>query len=439
VLAAMAVAASLATCVPMRWIDTAADSLALLKGSPVNCLLLEESQWPLIDAIHKLNLRSIAVAHDTPQAERAARTAATAIAAEGDFALSSSKPLIRLTTRRALHFDTTSDVIGTTQGVWPGIEIEHAGPKSTTAAPTGSAWINTNTGFLRYARSATPAVFWLANRPAPQVELTASRYLRAIADAAAVGVRWVIALDEKFASRLIGGDATARAGWTSIGTMLRFYEENHHWVSWKPWAQLAIVQDPASGALVTGNLLDMLSVMNTPVRAVPTRELNAAKLEATQVTVTVKPQAYTPEQIALIRQFAKKGGTVVRGPEAWTMPLPEGDQITFNKQQYKALEAIWPELHVAVQRKNFGVRMFNVSGTLTYLQKSPDSKQVVLQLVNFTDFTVENITAFVQGKYKKAVLHAPGESPRPLSIYDAPEGTGVEIDKLGVSGAVVLE
>jgi hypothetical protein len=330
-------------------------------------------------------------------------------------------------------------VIGTTQGVWPGIEIEHAGPKSTTAAPTGSAWINTNTGFLRYVRSATKASFWMANLPPAGIELTVSRYQQAISDASAVGARWVIALDAKLSQRLIQGDAAALADWKRVVETVRFYEDNKRWRDWKPWAQLAIIQDPASGALVTGNLLDMLSVMNTPVRAVPSRELNASKLEATEVTVTIDPQSYTPRQLALMKQFAAGGGKVVSGPDKWKMPLPEGDQITFNKQQYKALEAIWPELHLAVQRKNFGVRMFNVSGTLTYLQRSPDSKQVVLQLVNFTDFRVENITAFVQGKYKKAMLHVPGAAPRALSIYDAPEGTGVEIDQLGVSGAVVLE
>jgi len=438
-LAAMAVAASLASCVPMRWIDTSPNSLALLKDAPVTCLLLEEPQWPLIDEIRKRNLRALAVIRYPGQSERAASTAADAVVTEGYFRISISKPVIALTTRRGLRFDLPDEVIGTWQGVWPGIEIEHSGPKSTTAAPTGSAWINTNTGFLRYAKSASQSAFWIANLPPEDVEFTASRYQQAIADAGAVGARWVVALDSKFSKRLLARDALALAGWKRIGATLRFYEDNKHWREWKPWAQLAIVQDAASGALVTGNLLDMLSVMNTPVRAVPSRELNRAKLEGTQVTVTIDPQSYTPQQLELVKQFAASGGKVVSGPEKWKMPLPEGDQITFNKQQYKALEAIWPELHIAVQRKNFGVRMFNVSGTLTYLQRGPGERQVVLQLINFTDFVVENITAFVQGKYRKAVLHAPGEAPRAMTIYDAPEGTGVEIDKLGVSGAVVLE
>jgi len=104
------------------------------------------------------------------------------------------------------------------------------------------------------------------------------------------------------------------------------------------------------------------------------------------------------------------------------------------------LEKIWPELQVAVQRKNFGVRMFNVSGTLSYLLKSPDGgSKALLHLVNYTGYPVENLTAFVQGKYKLATLHSPGVAPRKLDVYDSPEGTGVEIEQMGAAAAVVLE
>src|SRR5690242_17014359 len=119
-LAAMAVAASLASCVPMRWLDA---PLALLNDTPINCLLLEEPQWPLIGAIHQRQLKALAVAHDAQQALRAARTAADAVVTEGDFTAAVSKPVIALVPRRALRFDRTAEVTGTTQGVWPGIEI----------------------------------------------------------------------------------------------------------------------------------------------------------------------------------------------------------------------------------------------------------------------------------------------------------------------------
>jgi hypothetical protein len=362
---------------------------------------------------------------------------------EGDFDSPGTRFAIRLTPRRALRFDGRAPaVMGTTEGVWPGILIEHGGPKEQTAhaAPTGSAWIHTNTGFLRYVRAATPAVFWMGNRPPAGEEFPAQRYVQVIADAATVGARWIVSLDDGFSQRLLKGDAEALQGWQEIQDALRFYEEHKQWRAWKPYAELALVQDQESGALVTGNLLDMLAVMNTPVKAVPSRELSEARLQGAKVTVALHADSYTAEQQALIRKFASGGGTLVTGPEGFRVPDPKDGRITFDKAEYQQLEKIWPELHVAVQRKNFGVRMFNVSGTLSYLLKSPDGgSKALLHLVNYTGYPVENLTAFVQGKYRQATLHSPGEPPKKLEVYDSPEGTGVEIEQMGAAAAVVLE
>ena len=139
----------------------------------------------------------------------------------------------------------------------------------------------------------------------------------------------------------------------------------------------------------------------------------------------------------LMERFAAQGGKVVTGPKAWKMPATTNGRITFDKAQYKELEAIWPELHLAVQRKNFGVRMFNVTGVLSYLLR--DDTRVVLHLVNYTDYPVENITAFVQGKYRTAKFLTPDGKTHKVTIYDAPDGTAVEIENLGVCGAIVLE
>lgn len=435
-------AASMDSCVPMRWISAEPASLRLLDGTPVNCLLLEarHAKPSLIEAAKKRGLTTLAVVREAGQTIGAT----DAIVIEGsvprgeiDVMRGGKRPVMELTARRALRFDSKDPVIGTWQGVWPGTQQEHSGPKS--SGPSGNAWINTNTGFLRFARSVTKAEFWLDNAPPAGVRHPVTRYQQAIADAASVGARWVITLDGEFAEALLARDEATIAEWKKIGAHLRFYEERREWRNWPPHAAATLVQDSTSGALITGNLLDMLSVMNTPVRAVPARTLTDASLAGSRLTITVHPQDYTPDQMALIRGFAAKGGKIVKGPDGFRMPDAVGERITFTKEEYSKLEAIWPELHLAVQRKNFGVRMFNVNGTLTYLQKSPDEKKRVLHLVNFTDFPVDAITAFVEGTYRKARLYTPEGPPRDLSLYSAPEGTAVEIDKVWVCGIVVLE
>jgi len=418
--AALALAVSLADCVPMRW--SGAHPLTTLDGSPITCLLLEEPQWTLIEAARRGGFRILTIAGTQQQAERAARHNPDAIVTESG-GISSTRPIIHLGARHEIRFDTPAPVIGTSQAVWPGIEIEHGGPKTTSAAPTGTAWIHTNTGFLRFVRAVAKAPFWLANTPPQGSTFPATRYAQAVADAASTGARWVLDFDDKLPP----------SEWKPIFDTVRFYETHHEWRAMKPWAEVAIVQDEASGALVTGSLLDMLSVMNTPVRAIPSRQLTAATIAGAKVTVSVHPQAYTPEQQALI---LKHGGKLITGPKQWKMPEPTPGRITFDKAQYKELEAIWPELHLAVQRKNFGVRMFNVTGVLTYLLRG--DKQVILHLVNYTDYPVENITAFVQGKYISAHLLTPNAPPRRLRTYQAPDGTAIEVDKLETSAAVLL-
>lgn len=423
-LAAVALAATLADCVPMRWTGT--HSLTALEGSPVTCLLIEEPLWTttLINAAHNKGLRLLAVARTPQQAQRAAQRNIDAIVLENTAApTTTSKPVISLSARKDIRFDSPAPIIGATQAVWPGIEIEHGGPKTTSAAPTGTAWIHTNTGFLRFVRSRTNTPFWLANTPPQGTAWTATRYSQAVADAASTGARWVLAFDDKLPI----------SEWKPIFDTVRFYESHKEWRTMKPYAEVAIVQDETTGALVTGSLLDMLSVMNTPVRAVPSRDLAEATIQGAKVTVAINPQAYTAEQQALI---SKHGGKLVTGPNQWKMPEPTAGKITFDKAQYKELEAIWPELHLAVQRKNFGVRMFNITGVLTYLLR--DDTHTVLHLVNYTDYPVENITAFVQGKYTTAELLTPNAPPRKLNTYQAPDGTAVEIDKLEISAAVIL-
>lgn len=428
-LLAFALALSVADWVPARWPSSDPLTLVLLDGSPVNCLLMKSPDRSFVEAAHA---RKLVVLSADPAADWA-----DGFVLENDGRRpKTEKPVILLGERRAIRLDSEDPVIGTSQGVWPGIEIAHG---KDTSRPTGGAWINTNTGVLRFLRSATNAAVWLAKYPPAQQIIPAVNYLQAVADSAAVGARWVVSLDPALFEKLRSKDAGALADWKRLNDHLRFYEEHKEWRSWPTWSQLALVQDVDSGALVTGNLLDMLAVMNTPVRAVPSRALTAMSLNEAKVAVTVNPGAYTAAQQAIIKRFSKAGGTIVKGPEGWTMPVPTGSEITFNKEQYRQLEAIWPELHTAVSRKNFAARLFNVTGTLSYLQFSPDGKRALLQLVNYTDYPVESITAFVQGKFKSATLHAPGRPARKLAIYDAPEGTGVEIDGIETAASVVLE
>ncbi len=130
---------------------------------------------------------------------------------------------------------------------------------------------------------------------------------------------------------------------------------------------------------------------------------------------------------------------MLSGPPGWRFPSLKPDQITLEKADLEKLDEIWKELNGLTGRKNLGARLFNVSSMLSNLLESSDGKQVVLQLVNYSDYPLENITVHVLGKFKHATLHRPDAASKTLELYDVEEGTGIDIPLVGAAATLVLE
>ncbi|MEO7142931.1 MAG: hypothetical protein ABI165_05445, partial [Bryobacteraceae bacterium] len=345
--------------------------------------------------------------------------------------------LIELTRRDRIQFDSNAPVAGTDQGVWPGVENpEDADAKS---APSGAPWIDTNTGFLRYAKASTGKPVWIAMQPPPKANLTLSRYLQAIGDAAMTGAHWVVALDPDFNRRLLAGDPTALKDWRRIGEELHFYQEHKDWRAARPHSQLALVEDASSGALLSGGILDMIAVKHTPVLPVPVPRLREGSMREAKMAVNVDPSTLNDHQKEILKAFTRAGGTLLTGPPGWKFPSARPGEITLEKADLDKLDEIWKELNSMTGRKNLGARLFNVSTMISNLLESPDGKQVILHLVNYSDYPVENITVHLLGKFQHARLYRPDAPEKAVAPYEVEEGTGVDIDSMGAVATLVLE
>ena len=75
-------------------------------------------------------------------------------------------PVVELTSRNRMPLGSVAPILGTYQGVWPGVSAQDDGAKK--AGPTGSVWIDTNTGFIRSVRAWGDAAIWIANQPPPE-------------------------------------------------------------------------------------------------------------------------------------------------------------------------------------------------------------------------------------------------------------------------------
>ncbi len=451
--------ASPADLVPIRWNWTEPKFLELLSGTPVNCILVN---WKTEDAIAlgsfaaaaaERGMTPLAVIRPGGDPLTTARAAIQAkwqgIVLEGDFpdgaaarvrdGLTDSHTLIlELTARNRMKLGSNAPVIGTYQGVWAGIQVTPEGAAK--AGPSGSAWIDTNSGFLRAARAWGNATVWIGNIPPPKTVVTGERYLQAIGDAAMVGARWVVAFDEDFARRLHANDAAAINTWKRMAQLLQFFEDHREWRALEPAGKLAVVQDREHGALLSGGILDMIAVRHTPVRAIPPQRLSPDALKGATMAVDVDAGSLTPSQTEILTTFRKAGGTVLTAPPGWKDAAPnDNNRITLDEKEVKRLDDIWHDVQSMIGRKNLGARLFNVSSMLSNLAASADGKLVVVQLVNYSEFPVENVTVHVLGNYTKARLYTPDGKTRELEAYKSEEGTGVDIDKVSVCAALLLE
>lgn len=448
-LAFLALAAS--AWVPARWTSTDPSSLELLEGTPINCLLMERVTPEFAAAARTRNIAVLRVVRAGAPLEAALEemeaAKASGLVLEGavaneveararETAARAGWRLIELPPRARLRLDRAGDIIGTYQGLWPGIRVFDEG--AVHAAPTGGPWVETNAGFLRYLRAVTDAEIWMANTP-PKTLMRVERYLHAIADAATSGARWVVALDPDFDRRLHARDPEALAAWRRIAACLRFYEDHAEWRSWKPAGRVVLIQDESSGALISGGIFDMIAVKHVPVRPVPRSRLNAGALQGARLVVNVDPSALGDAEKEALRSFTRSGGTLLSGPPGWKFPPPRDDMIVLEEKDLARLDEIWREVNSLLGRRNYGARLFNVSGMLSNLLASPDGRRVLLHLVNYTDYPAENITVHVAARCASARLLEPGTPPRALSPYGIEEGVAVEIERIATAAALLLD
>ncbi len=289
--------------VPARWPSADVKSLELLANTPINCLWLERPQWSAAFGAEaaKRGIATLGVIRregdPIAAAQALAKTGFTGAIIEGNFddyslliiegTLAKAKMFyLESGPRSRVRFDGDAPVLSTSQGMWPGIHVEKGG--SASAGPTANPWIDTNTGYIRFARASTEAAIWMAVVPPPKTVYPVQHYMQAIGDAAMNGGRWVVALDDDLAARLMAREAKALADWGRICAALSHYEEHREWRAAVPAGQVAIVEDYAD-ARFSGGLFDMLAAKHVPAYPVPYAKLSAPALRGARVAVEPEP------------------------------------------------------------------------------------------------------------------------------------------------------
>ncbi len=257
---------------------TQPDALDLLKGTPVNCLVVEwadgapedsaqqQALKPLLEAGRQRGIGfvgKIAAGQGTATAVASARSAglsAVMLAEAGDSTF--DLPAIVQSPRDKIAWGSVTPVFCTTDNDWPGLRLETMHGDTAVAGPTGVPWVNSNAWFSMLSDQMAPGkTRWLDFDP-PDISNLAhpANYPLAVADSEAFGSHWIISLDDSVRSALVKGNPQAQSVWKKTCETLTFFQGHREWQKFQPHGVLAVVSSYlGDNGAQAGEVLNLLN------------------------------------------------------------------------------------------------------------------------------------------------------------------------------------
>lgn len=452
-----------------EWYDSA--TLDLLKGSPINCLLVTWSgiasegvlrrQHELVTSYtleaHRRGLSVVGLIYAGGNASQAVASAAEAaldgVAFEGDSAADLAREATRSLAGAAatavvipIHRDASAARAGTgpiaaVMGVSP--SARRLADMGIRAGPSSEPWIESNIWLVRsfHLRTVRRPV-WIGY----QIENgSAADYARAVADAAVAGGHWIVAPDDRLRGGLWRREAAAIQAWRRISDVLRFARDHAQWSAFTPYGNLAIVFDNAERDSNAEEYLKLAARRQVPYRLLSRAQLSADSLSGFIAALAVQLTALSQGERDILRAFAEKGGTVIVGPAWGDAPqdqryaervLGKGRVVVYKDPDP---ESVAHDLRDLLSQEEMGVTAFNVPSVITSASASDSGRHVLVHLLNYSTSPAEAITIRVQGKFNAAWFYTPDAAPSALSVQHEEGHTDVTIPRLPLWGAMLLK
>jgi hypothetical protein len=455
--------------VPVRWpggplevarragSDSAIPSLDLLRGTPINCLLVTWSgpgdaaivreQQRLVSAYakeaHDRGFRVLGLLYagsDPLQAIEAAVSAhLDGVALEPDFA-----DFARLS-QATEHAAELAVIPLQAGGGAPGIRIL-SDSGAAVATPTSEPWIESNLWLVRALHAKGQAPVWLEFAlENPSID----NYVRAIADSAAAGGQWVVAPDDRLLSGLANKQTESLAKWRNITEALGFFEQHRAWRQFSAAGPVGIIRDPATRYPdIADENLNLIARRRIPYRIIERASLCALDLEGLKALLATEISNPAESETSLLKNFAEGGGLLVTGPwwgaavpkeqDFITQQLGKGQVIVYRDESPDP-ESLSKNLLHLLGKGNLGIRLFNAPTILPYLSASDDGKQLLVQMINYASGPSETITVRVRGPYRTARLFGLNGSAVDLPVEKSEPSIELTIERIQTYAALVLE
>jgi len=395
---------------PAAWKDPAA--LALLKGAPINCLLLEGGA----------DLGAIAT-----QAKKDGLTVNTDPPAG-----------VRLT-----------------KGEFPGVRMGGRG-SGASAGPTGVPWLDSNGWKVRLESALHPdAAVWI-DAPPKGGRIFPESYGMAFCDSAAFGGRWIITLDDNTALGIAAHNTQAMDGWNRVVAAARFFDTHKEWVNYMPEGVIGVVSDFAGEHLfLSGETLNLLSRANQQYRVMLRGKTSADSWKGLRAVLYVDPEPPSGELRRELESLVRGGVLLIAGPTwgslagalARDQELPRYTIHAIGKGRIAIAKAEPADPYVLasdaillMSHRYELVRFFNAGALSSHLTVSPGRKSALLHLLSYANRGPEDASLRVAGRYRSAKLWtADRPDPRRLEVHAEKDGVELHLPPLSQYAAAELE
>lgn len=289
-------------------------------------------------------------------------------------------------------------------------------------------------------------------RPDPKAQLTADRYLTAVADAGAHGGRWIISLDDALAGRLAANDPAALVTWKRVTTAARFFEEHKDWAGYTPVSVVAVVSDfTGKNEGFSQELLNLLARAGQHYRIVRKEVAGASSFAGLKAVIYADAEAPLPELRKQVMAFVDAGGMLITVPNWGTVPatpMPNDEHPRYSwRSAGKGRIAVakaepddpWLMANdsvVLVSHRYDLVRFWNGGSTVSYFTEAPDRKRAIVHLLFYANRGPDSASVQFAGRYRTARAATVNAS---VNVEVKPRRNAVEIHLPLVDQYVAVE
>jgi hypothetical protein len=415
---------------PKAW--QSADRLALLSGSPVNCLLLEEEP----DSSFK-----------------------SAAEKSGIHLLGPQQQEVQWRALKDVDWTTKSQAIGVKDGVWPHLGFRGGGDNAD-SGPTGAPWLDSNAWVLQYARNMAPSKeIWLrAETPDKKDMPKFDAYRLALVEAEVFGAKRPIWLSPDHASAIAAGTSPMKENWERLIADMKWFQERRPWAGWQTVALLLVISDFKGPNEYAGTeFMNLANRRNLQFEAADPKRFTAAQLDKRIAALYIGAEPLQPTTLAALQAFAERGGLVIgmkaplaklRGLRPHTETNERFDMFACGKGRVAVAKAEWDDpfvlaqdTHLLMSRRHDQVRLFNGGSLIWRETQSADGRSRLVHILNYAGgWPAGRVSLQCAHPIKSARIHSLGNAnPQQLEIFRNSAQEELHLPPFTIYAAVELE